>query len=287
MRLIDRREPEGKSVAGMGLAEKTLKGGVEKAILSRRAGWVVRSPAQAGPEGDMARGQRRRMGRRLSPGALMIGVLLLALSGTACSNLDRLLEEAEQGDADDRRDRLSELELEVRRLRGEEPDVQKARAKIDAFLRNRFTIERDAINRAQILALALQGEYPCASDLVLEGARDPSLMVRQQAVQGLREAPSPEARAVLTDLLRNDRSLLVRIEAAKVFRSIGDEGWVEPLVAIVVDETEEESLRWQCHASANQLTGQELPFTAGAWARWKEQQDADPPGDPDGETLDP
>ena len=82
------------------------------------------------------------------------------------------------------------------------------------------------------------------------------------------EAPPENVRTLLTDLLLKDPDFVVRLEAAKAFRDVGSADWAEPLVRVIVNGTEKESLRYQAHLSARKLIGKDIKFTPTDWSGW-------------------
>lgn len=207
--------------------------------------------------------------------SLPVSLFLLGFLLGGCSSLESVLEEARTGDSQTRAEALFELEARVRSLGpptdGDPAPILADRKLLNEFLRERFEPEPDPVIRANIITVALHAEAECAEELLLAGINDRAMLVRQQAIHGMRQLQPKNLRELLTDRLRNDSSLIVRLEAAKAFRSVGDADWAEPLVRIIVDTTEDESLRYQAFHSARALTGAELPFAISDWEAWLEK----------------
>ena len=208
--------------------------------------------------------------RRLADASLAVAFILAA----GCQSVESITADAREGSSESRRAALDDQVHEVRSLLGEGPDVTDDRETVNRFLIEAFQSEQgqesgsDPVIRARLLGIALQGQFPCAPALVALGARDPSPMVRQAAVQGMDEAPPENVRTLLTDLLLNDEDFVVRLEAAKAFRDVGSDDWAEPLVRVILNGTEDESLRYQAHLSARKLIGEDIPFTPTDWSGW-------------------
>lgn len=200
--------------------------------------------------------------------ALLVGLICWSCLG--CSSLEEGLRASSTGPPHERREALLELERTVRFARADNPEATEERAAIDDFLRARFPQENDAVARSQLISLALQGEFPCADTLVLQGAQDTLASVRLTAVKAFRETQPAGVREVVTDLLRHDRDLFVRIEAAKVMAAIGEASWARDLAEVVIDSAEDGSLRFQAHRAANHLLGSDRPFLEAAWRSWLE-----------------
>ena len=128
--------------------------------------------------------------------------------------------------------------------------------------------EPSAYLRAQILFLAMQGEFPALPDMLLIAMRDPESHVRLAAVKGLRRCDIPGRRDLLVDRLRTDTDLFVRIEVAKTMARIGNAQWARPLIEVVLESTENYNLRAQCHLAALKLTGADVPFLQEDWRKW-------------------
>lgn len=195
----------------------------------------------------------------------LLAVVLLALP--ACTGLPKLLDHVASGDPEGRQEALLVLEKRLRRMRPSHPRHAEARAQIDRFLLTNFGQEPLSVLREQYISLALQGELPGTAELLQQGVADGSWNVRLTAVKGLGRLNPPETRNLLTEVLRKDSTLLVRIEAAKSFRFAGDSSWARPLVELLVDEAEEPNLRRQAWLSAVQLTGKDLPYVPELWRK--------------------
>lgn len=201
--------------------------------------------------------------------AVAVGALLLSTVG--CFSLKNLLAEARVGTPEERRSVLLELEEVVRDVQPGDPRAEQARAEIDEFLRTRFEEGgTDPVERTQLVALALQGQFPSTAIILSQAAQDEVDTVRLVAVQGMRDVQPPNLQETLTALLLNDTDLFVRIEAAKVIARVGDASWVPPLAKIVINPAEDPSLRYQAHRAGLDLLDTEFEFLPARWREWLE-----------------
>ncbi|MEM7167940.1 MAG: hypothetical protein AAF581_20980 [Planctomycetota bacterium] len=198
-------------------------------------------------------------------------IMLAAAMLTGCKSLEEHLAWGGDRPPDERRDFLADLAMTVGELPKHDPSAEADRQMIDRFLVERFATEEDVVARSQILSLALQGEFPCATALVT-AAVDPEqpASVRHTAVKGLRELSIAGRKQLLLGTLANDSDAFVRIDAVKVIAAVGDASWARPVVEVIVDPSENSSLRFQSHRTANQLLGTDLPYLPSKWKAWLE-----------------
>lgn len=209
-----------------------------------------------------------RFGVRLY-GALLASVTLLVI-GVGCSTPQSLIEKAETGGRYDRADALEALtDLAQRgRLDRATPEV---RERLDGYIARRFSVEPNPTLRAQLIAIALEAELPCAAEILRSGFDDPELAVRLQAVERIEEIPPIERRERLRRRLVEDDDPLVQIAAARAYRSFGTEDWARELVEVIVDPNHDENVRFQAYLSAVELTGADLMFLPEDWRAWLEE----------------
>lgn len=203
-------------------------------------------------------------------------LLMLALTVAGCAGLGDVMDDATLGKPQERQAAVLDLEERVRKLRPGDEAAVEDRDRLDRFLRERFSLERDATLREQLLDVALRGELPCAGDLSMTATRDRKWQVRLSGVKGIAQTRPDGMRERLTLLLEKDPHLFVRIEAAKAFRAVGDESWAQALVAVLMDEAENRNLRVQAYRSAVALTGSQLPFVPQQWRDWQARSEGSP-----------
>ena len=195
---------------------------------------------------------------------------LLLLCGSVllgCTNVEKLIDRASTGDYELRRAAVDDIEVRLRDLRPNDPRATEERARIDRFLVDRLrpSGESEPVLRAQYISLALQGRLESAGAILESGAEDPDWHVRNTALKGFGEVKTPNTQQILTAALRSDPNAWNRLEAAKLFRHVGDAEWSRPLIEVLIDEGEDHSLRYQCYLSAVALTGLDLPFVPKEW----------------------
>ncbi len=183
-----------------------------------------------------------------------------------CFNLERFLERARREELKKRRKHILKLESRVRSIR-DEPNSDPDRVLIGEFLKERFENETDNLIRSQVLALAVQGEYGFAEQLLTQAARDSShRLVRLTGIQYLREYQIEKHRDLLLDVLAREQDPIVKLE---ILRTIGfanpanaEEAreWALPLLTIFLDRTEGQHLRDQAYWALVRITGYD-------WAR--------------------
>jgi hypothetical protein len=192
-------------------------------------------------------------------------VLLALLAG--CASPVAYVEEAERGGRSERWEALNELAF-VAREGGLDRLHAAERQRIDSYLASRFPEEPNPSLRARILAIAMDGKFPCGPDLLLRSFADPGLAVRTEAMTRIAGVPPAERHALLAERLRDDSDPLVRIAAARAYREFGDEKWAPELVAVIVDRRIDGSVRFQAYLSAVELTGADLMFLPEEWQAW-------------------
>ena len=211
---------------------------------------------------------------QLGPARVCLLVLCCGLCG--CAGLGGLLTKASSGDLAIRKKAYRRIEKVVRDLVPPNTRDAEKRAQVDQFLRQRFVDEKDTTLRSQIVALAVQGEFDCALELVTAaiGDRKEQRLVRLIAIQHLRDFPLAEHRVLITDCLLHEQDLQLRIEAAKAFGGAGSHVdspalWATPLVNVFLDRHENLSLRFQAHRAASTLTGVECSMDdEKGWRAW-------------------
>ncbi|MFQ5654666.1 MAG: HEAT repeat domain-containing protein [Planctomycetota bacterium] len=204
--------------------------------------------------------------------ALLVTAALIALPAlSGCMSLETALEKGREGKAKDRRKAVARIAQEVSRGLPDELGDQDPRQRVNSFLHERFSEEPDPLLRARILSVAVEGGFACAKGLIVAAARDEEPVVRLEAVDGMRSLSIPATREILNELLVHDPDLFVRIEVVKVFREVGTTDWAPPLVRLLLDETEDPSLRFQAYLSAVALTGSDLMFLREDWEAWLKQ----------------
>ncbi|MEE8142392.1 MAG: HEAT repeat domain-containing protein, partial [Planctomycetota bacterium] len=202
----------------------------------------------------------------------LLGVWLLAGILPGCASVDPVLARAKSNESKQRAKALEQLEKWVIRARSGKPRYAPVQAKIDVFLKQRLTDEPSAFLRAQIIFLALQGEFSSVPLMLMEGARDGEAHVRLAAVKGMREFAFEGRKSLLFDLLKNDSDLFVRIEVTKTIAKVGSEDWAEPLVDVLLDVTQKQNLRDQAYLAARSLTDSQLPNLDEPWRQWLQER---------------
>ena len=164
-----------------------------------------------------------------------------------------------------REGRLSELDDDLR-------------ARFDAYLSRRFANEPNPTVRAEMLAVALEADLPCAPALLRDGFDDPGVNVRLEAVDRVAAMPPVDRRDRLRRRLERDTDPLVQIAAARAYRRHGTEEWAPELVTVLMDPNHDSNVRFQAYLSAVALTGADLMFLPEDWRTWLEMhRSADAP----------
>lgn len=145
-------------------------------------------------------------------------------------------------------------------LPGLPPDQQAAKA---MELSQRYRVETDPLLRAQVVRAISRCAHPAAGETLSAALHDSDRDVRRAACEGWGDHGGPQAPVLLGQAIRKDKSMDVRIEAARALGKLKDPEVVQMLAPALDDP--DPALQYRAVQSLRQSTGKDFGDNVVSW----------------------